>query len=358
MKLIIWGTGEAAKNFLGQECMYAEDDIVAFTDNNSRLWGKIFNGVPIIPPMEISSTVYDKILICASAEKEIKKQMLDEIHIRAENITSYAEILNRLAKRIIKKYRDSEDKEIQHILHYYSMNGFNIFGTYNANPKNVYKIFRDKDNMPYLRWDNKAIYFPYNYKFYRLDGQEIFYDLFGEQGKDSPHMYMKEGFHIDYGDVMVDAGTCEGNFAIQFIDKVKKLYLIEPNPEWIKALRRTFKDYEDKVVFCDKFLSNYNSQSTITLDNLIQEEINFLKMDIEGAEIQALLGGKEILKNSNAFCSICSYHRQNDESNIKFLLEAMGYRTSVSNGFMFFPFDSAIKDTMDFRRGIVYGEKS
>lgn len=80
-------------------------------------------------------------------------------------------------------------------------------------------------------------------------------------------------------------------------------------------------------------------------------------MDIEGAEIDALLVAKKTLLLSKARCSICSYHRQNDEENIRFILEGLGYKTKTSEGYMFYFIDRKIGKSLDFRRGVVYGSK-
>jgi predicted RNA methylase len=201
------------------------------------------------------------------------------------------------------------------------------------------------------------MYYPQSFSFVNCDGKQYVYNVLREQGEKSPHLYVRNNDEIKEDSVIVDAGVCEGNFALRYVDKAKKIYLIESDPQWIKALKMTFSDYQDKVVICNKFLTRYESESTTTLDELVQEDIDFLKMDIEGAEIDAILGGKNILRKSNARCAICSYHKKNDEENIRYLLETYGYQTSTSEGYMFFPYDENILDTMDFRRGVVYGAK-
>jgi hypothetical protein len=80
-------------------------------------------------------------------------------------------------------------------------------------------------------------------------------------------------------------------------------------------------------------------------------------MDIEGAEVDALIGGKRVLQRSNATCAICSYHKQYDAENIGWIMNNLGYKTSESEGYMFFSHDEDISDTMDFRKGIVYADK-
>ena len=53
-------------------------------------------------------------------------------------------------------------------------------------------------------------------------------------------------------------------------------------------------------------------------------------MDVEGAEVEALLGGREMFLNNEIKCSICSYHKSGDEAAIKDILNSYGYRTNTS----------------------------
>lgn len=46
----------------------------------------------------------------------------------------------------------------------------------------------------------------------------------------------------------------------------------------------------------------------VTLDSDIDERITFLKMDIEGSEINALMGAEEHIRNEHPKLAICAYH--------------------------------------------------
>lgn len=359
MKVIIWGAGGKAKNFLNKKSYYKNMEIVAMVDNNPEHWGKNFirGGYIIISPDAIKDYEYDKILICCLAIEEVSHQLIEEMHIPKEKIFTWIDVDNEVAQSLIKKYETSSDDEIQKVVQYYSKNGLNVFGSYRAEKDEFYQVKRDKDDMPYVLFEGKRMYYPKSFAFEKLNGQEYVKNILQEQGDHSPHLYLRKGTSIKENSVIVDAGVCEGNFALRYVEKAKKIYLIEADPEWIQALERTFSDYKEKVVLCDKFLTRYESEHTITLDELIQEEIDFLKMDIEGAEVDALLGGKNILKASNAVCAVCSYHVKNDEENIRYLLESFGYKTSTSEGYMFYPYDDNILDTLDLRKGIVYATK-
>lgn len=172
--------------------------------------------------------------------------------------------------------------------------------------------------------------------------------------------YLQGKIQIKPGDIVVDAGVAEGSLSLENIDKISKLYLVESSAEWIEELKKTFALYEEKVVFCQKYLSAINDDTHITLDKLLEEEseINFLKMDIEGSEVDALKNGEYSIKNSKDFrCAICSYHRHGDEENIKNILQEYGCETSVSKGYMFFIFDKIDIIQPELRHGIVRGIK-
>ena len=179
-----------------------------------------------------------------------------------------------------------------------------------------------------------------------------------EQDPNSPHLYTSDKIFVKENSVVVDAGACEGNFSLHNIEKIRKLYLIECDKDWVEALRYTFKPWKEKVVICDKFLSNYDSDTTICLDSLVKENINFLKMDIEGAELYALRGASKILNGSNDIrCSICTYHKHDDEKNIKKMLMDIGFQIEVSDGYMLFLYDEYVLQNPELRRGVVRGIK-
>ena len=54
---------------------------------------------------------------------------------------------------------------------------------------------------------------------------------------------------------------------------------------------------------------------SVTLDNFCKENktiINFIKADIEGAEMSMLQGASELIKNNSPTIAICLYHKRDD----------------------------------------------
>ena len=62
----------------------------------------------------------------------------------------------------------------------------------------------------------------------------------------------------------------------------------------------------------------------VTLDSqLLDVEPTFIKMDIEGAEIQALQGARQVIRRAAPVLAICVYHKQSDLWRIPHLLHEM-----------------------------------
>ena len=64
MKIIVWGTGYWANEYVIRKSYHLYDDILAFTDNNSDLWGKQFQNLEIIPPDELKQLEIDRLVVC------------------------------------------------------------------------------------------------------------------------------------------------------------------------------------------------------------------------------------------------------------------------------------------------------
>ena len=211
--------------------------------------------------------------------------------------------------------------------------------------------------MPYVLYGGEAMYYPRNMS---LEDIIITYRLCCmEQDPYSPHYYNKTGYEVREGDVVLEAGVAEGNFALSIIDKVSKVYLIECEPAWIDALQYTFAPYKDKVELVSKYLSDSDENGNITIDSLLQgEKLNFIKMDIEGAELSALKGAKETFaKSDDLRCAICAYHRHGDEENIRNFLEENDMVCETSDRYMFFNNYDEEETEPEFRRGLIYGRK-
>ncbi len=171
------------------------------------------------------------------------------------------------------------------------------------------------------------------------------------------HYYLRDT-PIKAGDVCVDSGACEGFFTLQALEAgAAKVLCVEPSAVMAECLSRTF----EREIACgrvvirraalgasngtalfytdgsDPFGGSARQQAgrvetveVLTLDRLLAEtsipHIDFLKMDIEGAEIQATDGALAVLKRDHPRLAITTYHRAFDFVALRALLVTAGYR--------------------------------
>jgi hypothetical protein len=95
----------------------------------------------------------------------------------------------------------------------------------------------------------------------------------------------------------------------------------------------------------------------VSLDNYFNDkEINFIKADIEGAEVDMLNGSKSLLENKKDLTLLlCTYHKHSDGIVIKNLLENKGFKTEYSNGYMLFIYDHL--EPPFFRRALIRAKR-
>ncbi len=359
-KYLIWGTGKRAENNfkrLSLAGLSESIEIMGFVDNATNTNKNMFHGRTVYAPVDICKLDWDFIDIWVASGRgyeEIRTQ-INAMGISDEKIVS---VFQPFIQKIFDKYLPTSDEEVESFLNIMKQKRKPCIFAYSPVWNDVLReaIFDEKKGLYYVLFEEKKMYFSKNYKFVIKNGKRYASNLWQEQDPNSPHLYEENDVTVKEGDVLVDAGVCEGNFSLHNIDKVSKLYLIECDKDWVEALKATFEPYKDKVVFCNKFLSDRDTDRAVTLNSLIKEPVNFIKMDIEGEEINALKGADRVFTCSNNIkCSICSYHRHGDEEQIKNILQGYGLKTSTSKGYMLFLGDDEIWKNPELRRGIVRG---
>ncbi|MBA3650799.1 MAG: FkbM family methyltransferase [Chthoniobacterales bacterium] len=177
------------------------------------------------------------------------------------------------------------------------------------------------------------------------------------------HRYIAGGTPVLPGDICLDCGACEGFFVFQAIAAgAAQVVCLEPNEAMAKSLARTFAAAieEGKVVIQNVALGANDGEATFTFDSaspfggasgdegnsvvvqsrtiatvcreLSLERIDFVKMDIEGGEIQAIEGAMPILRKWKPRLAITTYHREFDYAALKAFLLAAGYSTIRPSG--------------------------
>ncbi len=157
------------------------------------------------------------------------------------------------------------------------------------------------------------------------------------------NIYTHGDVTVKAGDVVLDCGANIGVYTRKALDAgAAKVIAIEPAPENIECLRRNFKaeieagkvivypkgvwDKDEMLTLhvdpnnsaADSFLierEGHKDEAKIpltTIDKLVAElqlsRVDFIKMDIEGAEVRALQGGRATIARDHPRLALSTYH--------------------------------------------------
>lgn len=275
--------------------------------------------------------------------------------------------LNILKKKIILYFffHPSQKKEYLKELKFIQKQSSNNFSysyvfpynfIYNYEEGNI-KVFKDAEKgMFYVLHFGKRLYYKKSFKT-ESEVQTAYNCILIEQDKQSPHRYLDNDFNINNNTIVVDIGSAEGFLGLDNIEKITKLYVFEANSEWIEALYATFEPWKEKVIIVNKYVSNNNDDNNVTLDSFFSENpIDFIKIDVEGAEMMIFEGAKEILNVNALKIAICTYHKQDDAEKILKILNQHDFHCSFTNDFMLF---TLVKlNPPYFRKALIRSQKN
>jgi len=168
------------------------------------------------------------------------------------------------------------------------------------------------------------------------------------------------------GDTVLDCGAYKGHFTLiasRLVGENGLVFSFEPQAKLFDFINKRIKKYNKKNIIPinkglyshkssisieeetsdggfsivdrkNDFVSDSATIDLIDLDSFIQDfqlkRLDFIKMDIEGAEIEALQGAKKTLKNYSPQIAIASYHiRQGAQTAIwiEHFLTEQGYKS-------------------------------
>lgn len=148
-------------------------------------------------------------------------------------------------------------------------------------------------------------------------------------------------------EVFVDLGAFTGDSTQSFIDSFgrwRRIYCYEITDSSMRQMRENLKDY-DNIVYrqagvgrehTTMYLSRPDRTDSanrlnasdgqavpvVTLDEDITEPISFVKMDIEGSELDALIGAKRHITEEHPKLAVCTYHNNHHIWEVPRLMKA------------------------------------
>jgi FkbM family methyltransferase len=186
--------------------------------------------------------------------------------------------------------------------------------------------------------------FEYKNEHYVVDCTSLEYYLVRRQ-----YFYDVGGINIApaSGDVVIDGGACVGDTAAVFSNAVGpegRVFCFDPVADHIKTLGYNAEQFpvanvqimpyglSDKNVAADPIVLNHYSPGFSStnqavplrsIDNMVHTnelpKMNFIKLDVEGAELESLRGARESIRRFKPKLAVSLYHKPND------LFEIVGF---------------------------------
>ncbi len=180
-----------------------------------------------------------------------------------------------------------------------------------------------------------------------IDAENVYYLNFPMDVNES---YFDPVIVLDEDEIFVDGGALDGSTSRIFAEKVKhnykKIYMFEPDDNSYQMTKNNITKFGlDQVELHDKGLWSKkdelsftvwgNGGSAITengnikvsvdsLDNIIGDDVvTFIKMDIEGSELEALKGAEKLIKRCKPKLAICVYHKPEDIIEIPMYIKSL-----------------------------------
>jgi FkbM family methyltransferase len=120
------------------------------------------------------------------------------------------------------------------------------------------------------------------------------------------------------------------NYAVYSKESKIKLYM--PDEEFGYTMHHSimFSYLSPKYSLKGKENEKFIEVNANTLDNLLQKnglsrEVNWIKIDVEGAEFEVLKGATEILSNSKEICLLIEVHNPYDTNHYKQIIDFLKY---------------------------------
>ena len=157
--------------------------------------------------------------------------------------------------------------------------------------------------------------------------------------------YFEDFLNFRNSKVFIDGGCFDGNTSLEFVKfcpDYKNVMIFEPNEKSFSNIKSRLGNlpcitYYNKGLWQSSTTLFFNpdlgsaskiddqgadSIETISIDEVVSSRVDFIKLDIEGAELLALKGGQETIATYKPILAICTYHNQTDYINLpNFILQ-------------------------------------
>jgi len=331
--LVLFGAGNFGRQVLA--CLRRDgNEPLAFVDNNSSLWGKTVDGIPVFSPYEAARRFGQRaafLITIRSPESQHRfvetKQRLHTLSCR--RVVSFMPFLWKYAETFLPYFYIDLPHKIYDNAEALK-DTFNLWA--DAESRRAFftqlewRVLPDFDSLP-----GRTIYKPY---------------------------FPKDIFSLRADETFVDCGAYDGDTIREFLDhsggSFNRIVAFEPDPRNFQNLATYVgnlpKGIGEKIILLNKAVgakhgrlrfdgagsaSSHESPDgsieveSVALDGILKDySPSYIKLDVEGDESEALIGAQRIIGKKSPILAVCIYHRLDDLWRIPLLIQSFftGYR--------------------------------
>jgi FkbM family methyltransferase len=313
-RLVLFGAGGLGRKTLAGLRQVGIEPL-AFADNNMSLWGHQVEGVPVLSPQAAVNQFADRAAFVVTIWRANGGHRLE--HTRQQ--------LQKLGCTKVVSFAPLYWKYSHIFLPYYAIGMPHILLTQAEQITNVLGLWTDdasrREYLAQIRW--------------RLQS-----DFDGLPSPVAHAQYFPDDlFELSEDEAFVDCGAFDGDSLRVFFERQPTFrgtfIAIEPDPINLHSLKQYVatlpKGWRDRVTILPLVLgarrenvrfeasglasAGINSTSSLEVESVPLDEIladtraTFIKMDIEGAEMDALIGARRSIKTALPVLAICVYHK-------------------------------------------------
>lgn len=324
--VVLYGAGNLGRKVL--RGLRAENvDVLAFADADPARWGSVLEGVPLLSPQDaVDKFATNAVFVVCVWHPERHSGMQDIINtlrtLGAQRVCAFVPLFWKYADRFLPYvFWDlpsrllSERDQIE--------KGYNTF-TSEESRRQYVRMLQARIRADFSVWPEVA---------------------------QPPAYFPQELFRLGADDCFTDCGAFDGDTVREFIQQTggqfRRIVAFEPDPANFEALTRSLNisDLRGRLVLhkaalaaCAgkvRFAAIGGDTSAVTpagevevdsttLDEAVaSERPTFIKMDIEGSERDALLGGRRIIAENKPILAVSIYHNPNDLWSLPLLMKSV-----------------------------------
>jgi len=309
-KLVIFGAGSLGRTVFAA-LRSAGTCPLAFCDNNSSLWGTAIEGVAVMSPAQAALQFPDAVFVVAiwhpSTSEGLRHHVLFLRSLGCKQVITFVPVMWRFPETFLP----------------------NMFWEL---PANILAERPAIDAARDLLDDHGKQEFDRQFRF-RTEG-----DPFSLQDPEpTPQYFPPDFFRLSHQECFVDCGAFDGDtlavFAEQTGGHFRRYIALEPEPANLAKLESTVAGnvvLRDRVTVHPYAVGGRREElrfssagdgsgvsadgelivQAVALDELLADDTpTFIKMDIEGFELEALAGASGCIRRCRPKLAICVYHR-------------------------------------------------